>query len=62
MPFRVEMDRQKKEMREKKKFEVCYKKNSLDIFLVGLALLRELWQAKNGNNVKGGRQKTKNVK
>lgn len=45
LPFRVEMDRQKKEMKEKKSLKFVIKKTHSIYFLVGLAL-RELWQAK----------------
>lgn len=56
-------DGQTEERNERKKsLKFVIKKTHSIYFLVGLAL-RELWQAKkNGNNVKGGRQKTKNVK
>lgn len=62
MPFRVEMDRQKKEMKEKKSLKFVIKKNSLDIFFSWTCAKRIVASKKNGNNVKGGRQKTKNVK
>ena len=56
-------DGQTEERNERKKsLKVVIKKNSLDIFFSWTCAKRIVASKKNGNNVKGGRQKTKNVK